>query len=92
VSTEPDQSQAVVERDGSTGAEFWEGGDEGYDASAEEASQDLEAENGGSDSDGEAGTDEEEEFPVFSSDVELPSITQVFEQWRQEKLAARGSN
>ena len=29
--------------------------------------------------------------PIFSSDIELPSITQVFEQWRREKRAARRS-
>jgi hypothetical protein len=90
VSTEADESQSPEERDGS--ADFWGGADEDIKVSTEGGSQGSEEGSEGFDSDGEASMDgSEAEFPVFSSDVELPSITQVFEQWRQEKLASRRS-
>ncbi|TEB21295.1 hypothetical protein FA13DRAFT_1832692 [Coprinellus micaceus] len=65
-------------------------GDGDGDSSETASDEDEGRASGSSVPTGETSSDTEEE-PIFSSDVELPSITQVFEQWRQEKRVARRS-
>jgi hypothetical protein len=80
VSTEYDEEQPSSRSEGGEGGGGAGNGGERHTSS-----------DSGSAGDGVTETDSEED-PIFSSDVELPSVNEIFKQWRREKRAAQRSD